>query len=86
MRYYNLITKSSCPFCQEAISLLKDRGEQYIYTDMENCEEALEKAKEQTGYKTVPIIWEASVGDEQFPKVKFIGGCDDLKEHFEGQD
>ena len=86
MRYYNLVIKSSCSFCQEAISLLRERGEQYIYTDMENCEEILEKTKKLAGHKTVPLVWEVSVANEEFSEVKFIGGCDNLKEHFEEQD
>ena len=86
MKYYNLIVKSSCLFCQEALLLLKMRGEQHVYTDMENCEKSLELAQEESGHKTVPIIWEAFLREDSQIELRFIGGCDDLKKHLEGQD
>jgi glutaredoxin len=93
MKYYNLVIKSSCPFCQEAISMLKERGEQYIYTDMENCEWALDIIKVSLEHKTVPMIWEVSISaidavPRKLPPClfkKFIGGCDDLKEYLAQQ-
>ena len=93
MKYYDLIIKSSCPFCQEAISLLKDRGEQFVYTDMEHGEWALDVAKATLAHKTVPMIWEVNISEiDSSPKTippckfkKFIGGCDDLKEYFKAE-
>ena len=94
MKYYDLVIKSSCSFCQEAISLLEERGEQFVYTDMENCEWALDVAKLTSNHETVPMIWEVSISEldavpNQIPPClfkKFIGGCDDLKEYFAQQD
>jgi glutaredoxin len=83
-KHYVLVTKNSCPHCQGALNLLKESDLKFSYTDMENCEEALEATKEQLNWKTVPMIWEQNVNWEENAKVvdnNFIGGFKELKEH-----
>mgnify|MGYP003115848744 CR=1 FL=1 len=81
--HYVLITKGSCPYCQEAIELLKDREAKFVYTDMENAPEVLELTKMTSGHSTVPMIWNVVVEDDMTKPAenRFIGGCDDLKKH-----
>jgi|15BtaG_2_1085339.scaffolds.fasta_scaffold15833_5 glutaredoxin-related protein len=86
MKYYNLIVKGHCPYCIEAISILEQRQEQFIYTDMENCESMLKQTQDDINYNTVPMIWQVMVDIDGDQSVRFIGGCDALKEHFETQE
>ena len=81
--HYVMITKGSCPFCQDAIELLKSKDLKFIYTDMENAPEVLELTKMSSGHATVPIIYEVIVGQnlQQQAQNKFIGGFDKLTEH-----
>ena len=83
MEYYTLITKRDCPLCQDALKLLEEKGEQFIYTDMQSCPPALEVIKLQARHSTVPMIWKISFGalltETSAPlSNEFIGGYDDL--------
>ena len=83
-KHYVLVTKNSCPHCQSALTLLKESDLKFSYTDMENCEEALEATKEQLNWHTVPMIWEQEVDWEENARVvnnNFIGGFQELQEH-----
>ena len=60
---------------------MKKKGEQFVYTDMENCEPVLRLAKQQADHDTVPMIWEVEI-TERTQNTKFIGGCDNLKQYF----
>jgi len=81
--YYILITKGSCEFCQDAITLLKEKDLHFMYTDMENAPEILEVTKIANNYQTVPMIWKVGVGEnmEQPTSNVFIGGYDNLCAH-----
>jgi glutaredoxin len=81
--HYVLITKGSCPYCQEAIDLLKEREENFVYTDMENAPEILEVTKMASGHSTVPMVWRVTVGEDMSQPASndFIGGCSELKDH-----
>ena len=78
-KYYVLVTKGSCPVCQEAIEFLKTKELDFVYTDMEHAPRVLEAAKAGSGHSTVPIIWETNMASS-----KFVGGFDDLQESLEG--
>jgi len=85
-KHYILVTKNSCPHCQNALTLLKESNLKFSYTDMENCDEALEATKQQLNWKTVPMIWEQEVNWEDDAKVvdnNFIGGFQELKKHLD---
>ncbi len=81
--HYVMITRGDCPFCQDAIALLKSKDLKFIYTDMENAPEVLELTKMSSGHPTVPIIYQVVVGQnlQQPAENKLIGGFDKLKEH-----
>jgi glutaredoxin len=89
-KHYMLVTKSSCPHCQNAFVLLKENECSFAYTDMENALNLLETVKEQADWKTVPMIWEQTLEweDEQPVVVEnnFIGGYSELSEIFEKSD
>lgn len=90
MNYYTLITKKDCPFCQKALALLEENKKQFIYTDMQFCEPALEVIKLQANHQTVPMIWQISfsgqISETSAPvENNFIGGYEDLVKHFEGK-
>ena len=80
MIYYRLVIKGSCPFCIEAVSLLENREEEFIYTDMEQCSRLLKQVQDDLNYHTVPMIWKIFIDDDGNETVVFIGGCDNLKE------
>jgi len=81
--HYVLITAGNCEFCQEAVSLLKERSLQFINTDMEHAPQILEVTKMASGHSTIPMIWEVTVGENvQAPaENSFIGGCSELRIH-----
>lgn len=81
--HYVLITQGSCPFCADAISLLKEKGKNFIYTDMENAPEILKVTKIASGHETVPMIWAVTVTEDiQRPaNNEFVGGYEELKKH-----
>jgi glutaredoxin len=88
MNYYTLITKKDCPFCQKALALLEEKEKQFIYTDMQFCESALEVIKLQANHQTVPMIWQISFPEQMNEtssplQNNFIGGYEDLIGHLE---
>ncbi|MFN7904921.1 MAG: glutaredoxin domain-containing protein [Pseudobdellovibrionaceae bacterium] len=66
-----IITKIPCPYCDRAINLLQAKGIAYEKVDLTNQPEELIRLKNETGWKTVPMI---------FIKGKMIGGYTDLQE------
>ena len=60
---------ASCPFCQSADRLLRDKGveAQKIRVDLEPARRV--EMMQKSGRRTVPQIW---IGE------RHIGGCDDL--------
>ena len=81
-RKYILLTKSSCPYCQEAAELLESKEIEYQQIDMQENPELLEQFKAALEYKTVPIV----LGSFGAGCYKLIGGCDDLKRNFSTED
>lgn len=65
-----IYTKDPCPFCVRAINLLNDKNFKFTEIDLTDKPEEIQKIKDQTGWRTVPIIL---VNDE------VIGGYVDLK-------
>ena len=82
-KHYILVTKNSCPYCKEAIELLKSKNSSFIYTDMENAMQVLEETKKQSGWDTVPMIWEQLVDwnstSQQVVSSNFVGGFEELQ-------
>jgi len=89
-KHYMLVTKNSCPHCQKAFELLKERNCSFAYTDMDNALPLLESVKEQTNWETVPMIWEQTLEweDEQPTVIEsnFVGGYTDLVDSLNERD
>ncbi|MBP7670835.1 glutaredoxin 3 [Candidatus Gracilibacteria bacterium] len=62
-------TKSFCPYCVKAKSLLDSLGAKYQEIDLTDDQETLQKLVEKSGLRTVPQI---------FVNDKCLGGCDDI--------
>ena len=70
MAHVLLVKKDPCPFCDRAVNFLNARGIQFETLDLTNKPDEIQKWKDQTGWKTVPIIL---INDQ------LIGGYTDLK-------
>ncbi|KAF7684733.1 Glutaredoxin-2, mitochondrial [Astathelohania contejeani] len=65
-----MIGKKGCPYCIEAISILKDIDVQYKYFDELEFPDVASSARIMYDYRTFPIIVINGI---------FIGGCNELK-------
>jgi glutaredoxin 3 len=65
-----MYSKDPCPYCVIAKRLLTNKGIAYKEIDLTNHPEEIQKLKDKTGWRTVPMI---------FINDKLIGGYDDLK-------
>jgi glutaredoxin len=73
---YLIYGRSSCPFCSEAVQILRSLKIESVFFDLEGDREFLDEAKAFYNRKTVPIVLKI---DENTDIVRLIGGCDDLK-------
>lgn len=62
--------KDPCPYCDRAINFMNARGIEYEVIDLTNQQDEIDRIKQETGWRTVPII----LIDGQL-----IGGYTDLK-------
>lgn len=69
----NVVTRPYCPYCSQAIKLLKEKGVDFEQIEIETKEEQA-AWKERSGFQTFPQIWANSV---------HVGGYDDLKKSIE---
>jgi glutaredoxin len=76
---YILYVKTVCTFCEQAESLLIEKGEEYFIVPFDDQPAALEHLKWAYSHETVPIIFK-----REGNKIDFIGGYTDLVEHFNG--
>lgn len=65
-----LYKKNPCPYCDRAVNFLEGRGIAYDVIDLTNNLDELDRIKNETGWRTVPIIMINN---------KLIGGYTDLK-------
>lgn len=65
-----IYTKDPCPYCDRAINLLEEKKLDFSEIDLTNRPDEIQKIKDQTGWRTVPIIL---INDQ------VIGGYTDLK-------
>jgi glutaredoxin 3 len=63
--------KDPCPYCDRAINLLSTKGIAHDIIDLTGKDSEIQKIKDETGWRTVPII---------MINGKLIGGYTDLKE------
>lgn len=67
------VLKPGCPFCVNAVKTLNNNKVQYTKYDFEEDKELADDIKAATGHATFPMI---------YINKKFIGGFQQLKEHF----
>lgn len=65
-----IYTKDPCPFCVRAINLLNDKNLKFTEIDLTDKPEEIQRIKDETGWRTVPII---------LINKEVIGGYTDLK-------
>ncbi len=65
-----MIKKNPCPYCDRAKALLEEKGISYDIIDLTDNLDELQKWKDKTGWRTVPMIF---INDE------LVGGYTDLK-------
>lgn len=65
-----IYTKDPCPYCVRAISFLSEKQISFEEIDLTGDQEAMDRIKNETGWRTMPIIM---IND------KVIGGYTDLK-------
>lgn len=65
-----MYAKDPCPYCVNAKRLLDSKGVNYELIDLTDKPEEMQKIKDETGWRTVPII----MIDDQL-----IGGYTDMK-------
>ena len=76
MRYI-IFMKDDCPYCVDAIELLKSKGLSYksiVFSEDQN--NILSEVKDAYQWKTVPIVVSRDADN-----IKLIGGYTDLVEH-----
>ena len=56
MANVKIYVKDPCPFCVRAIRLLEELNIAYDEIDLTDKEDAIQKLKNETGWRTVPII------------------------------
>jgi glutaredoxin 3 len=65
-----MYTKDPCPFCDRAKSFLESKGVDFEEIDLTDQPDEIQRIKNETGWRTVPII---------MIKGQLIGGYTDLK-------
>ena len=62
--------KDPCPFCDRAVNFFNARGIEFDVIDLTDQPEEIERIKNETGWRTVPII---------LINGKLVGGYTDIK-------
>ncbi|HWU42929.1 MAG TPA: glutaredoxin domain-containing protein [Bdellovibrio sp.] len=70
MAQITIYKKNPCPYCDRAINFLNGKGLEYDMIDLTDKPEEIDRIKNETGWRTVPII---------LINGKLIGGYTDLK-------
>lgn len=65
-----MYSKNPCPYCVNAKRLLDEKGVTYKVIDLTDKPDEMQKIKDETGWRTVPII---------MINGKLIGGYSDMK-------
>lgn len=68
---YVIYGRDGCPFCTEALEIIRNLGEEYEYRDTRRDPSA-KKFIVDSGYRTVPQI---------FHNGRYVGGCDKLRRY-----
>ena len=78
MRKFKLYTTTSCPYCHAAIKLITENKMDYECHALDNQPQLLQEVKSKHNWRTVPMVFEVTNGQETF-----IGGYTDLKEYLD---
>lgn len=70
MKKVVIYTKDPCPYCVRAINFMTDKGIPFEEIDLTDRQDEIDRIKNETGWRTVPII----MVDGQL-----IGGYTDMK-------
>ena len=73
---YIIYGRNGCPFCTEALEIIKNSGEEYEYRDTRKDPEAGAFIKD-SGFRTVPQIYHNG---------KHVGGCSQLRRYARSND
>ena len=65
-----MYSKVPCPYCVSAKRMLDEKGVKYEHIDLTDKPEEMQRIKDETGWRTVPIIMIDG---------KLIGGYSDMK-------
>ena len=65
-----MIKKDPCPYCDRAMTFLKNKGLEVEVIDLTGKWDELDRWKQKTGWQTVPMI---------FINDTFVGGYQDIK-------
>jgi glutaredoxin 3 len=65
-----MYSKVPCPYCVNAKRMLDDKGVKYEVIDLTNNPQEMDRIKNETGWRTVPIIMIDG---------KLVGGYSDMK-------
>ena len=68
-----LFVSSSCPYCSDAISILKEKGHNFDVIEVSSSQRST--LRSMTGMSSVPSCWVKGV---------FVGGCNDGPEGWMG--
>ena len=78
MRKFKLYTTTSCPYCHAATKLIAENKMEYECHALDSQPQLLQEAKNKHNWRTVPMVFEVTNGQEIF-----IGGYTDLKEYLD---
>jgi len=73
---YVIYGRDGCPFCTEALEIIRNTGEEYEYRDTRRDPKA-KAFLDDSGFRKVPQI---------FHNQKHIGGCDKLRTYVSNND
>ena len=76
MKYYYVVARALCPFCNEIIKELKTRQKNFLYCQVDDSPDLLAALKRKYKWQTVPIV---ILKDTNSDEEQFIGGCQDTK-------
>jgi len=84
VEYYRIVAWNGCPWCDKAYDLLTASGVEVHITYHERGSQALQEAKNQNNWQTVPMVTHVSVQGDDITET-FVGGYDNLCHFLEKQ-
>ena len=82
---YHLHLRDGCPYCDQALDLVRDKGVEYYAWIHERGSESLTEQQDRWGHHTVPVVLRCVTRYEKDNEFKLIGGYSELREYFESK-